>query len=228
MERATPPLSTRMLRKLIRGVDAWLRRGIGIVEFEQGEDALVRIGTGRAERAIELSDGTRLQPGDLLLELHFWNEHLMTLPSAGPTLRWAVSTRRQVTRSLHRLAAYLQWAPDLREVKALRIRPAFAGRNLARNLTWIVAKHGFESAEDQRNPVRPMRAYRWLDSLWLWLLTWTFNPRSLRGRRFRRMRQEFWMSRGKFIARYGEPSEQAVREQLRPRLQSIGARPRVG
>ncbi len=111
-----PPLSTRMLRKLIRGVDAWLRRGIGIVEFEQGEDALVRIGTGRAERAMELSDGTRLQPGDLLLELHFWNEHLMTLPSAGPTLRWAVSTRRQVTRSLHRLAAYLQRTPDLPEV----------------------------------------------------------------------------------------------------------------
>jgi len=145
-----------MLRKLIRGVDARRRRGIGIVEFEQGEDALVRIGTGRAERAMELSDGTRLQPGDLLLELHFWNEHLMTLPSAGPTLRWAVSTRRQVTRSLHRLAAYLQRTPDLREVKALRIRPAFAGRNLARNLTWIVAKHGFESAEDQRNPVPPL------------------------------------------------------------------------
>jgi hypothetical protein len=139
-----------------------------------------------------------------------------------------VSTRRQVARSLHRLAAYLQRAPNLREVKALRIRPAFAGRNLARNLTWIVAKHGFESAEGQRDPVPPMRAYRWLDSLWLWLLTWTFNPRSLRGRRFRRMRQEFWMSRGKFIALYGEPSEQAVREQLRPRLQSIGARPRVG
>ena len=62
MGRATPPLSTRMLRKLIRGVDARRRRGIGIVEFEQGKDALVRIGTGPAERAMELSDGTRLQP----------------------------------------------------------------------------------------------------------------------------------------------------------------------
>ena len=216
-----------MLRKLIRGIDACLRRGIGIVEFEQGEDALVRIGLGRAEREIQLSDGTRLQPGDLLLELHFWNEHMMTLPSAGPTLRWAVSTRRQVTRSLHRLAAHLQRVPGLREVKALRIRPAFAGRNLARNLDWIVAKHGFESTEDQRNPARPVGADDWLDSLWLWLLTWTFNPRSLRGRRFSRTRQEFWMSRGRFIALYGEPREVA-REQLRPRLQSIGARPRVG
>jgi hypothetical protein len=226
MERATP-LFTRMLRKLIRGIDICLRRGIGIVEFEQGEDALVRIGTSRAEREVSLSDGTRLRPRDLLLELHFWNEHLMTLPPAGPTLRWAASTRRQVTRSLHRLAAHLQRAPDLREVKALRIRPAFAGRNVARNLNWIVAKHGFESIADRRDPVPPAGAYRWLDSLWLWMLTWTFNPRSLRGRRFRRTRQEFWMSRARFIALYGEPRE-AAREQARPRLQSIGGRPRGG
>ena len=216
-----------MLRKLIRGIDACLRRGIGIVEFEQGEDALVRIGLGRAEREIQLSDATRLQPGDLLLELHFWNEHVMTLPSAGPTLRWAVSTRRQVTRSLHRLAVHLQRAPDLREVKALRIRPAFAGRNLARNLNWIVAKHGFEIATNSAEQTAASGAYRWLDSLWLWLLTWAFNPRSLRGRRFRRQRQEFWMSRARFIALYAKPRETA-REQARPGLQSIGGRPRAG
>jgi hypothetical protein len=226
MERATP-LSTRMLRKLIRGVDACLRRGIGIIEFEQGEDALLRIGTSRAEREMRLSDGTRLQLGDLLLELHFWNEHLMTVPSGGQTLRWAVSARRQAVRSLHRLAAHLQTAPDLREVKALRIRPAFAGRNLARNLNWIVAKHGFEAAADCAERAAVSGAYRWLDSLWLWLLTWTFNPRSLRGRGFRRTRQEFWMSRGRFIGLYGRPRE-AAREQARPRLQSIGARPRGG
>jgi hypothetical protein len=226
MDRATP-LSTRMLRNLIRGVDACLRRGIGIIEFEQGQDALLRIGTGRAEREMRLSDGTRLQPGDLLLELHFWNEHLMTVPSSGQTLRWAASARRQAVRSLHRLAAYLQTSPDLREVKALRIRPALAGRNLARNLNWIVAKHGFEAAADCAERAPASGAYRWLDSLWLWLLTWTFNPRSLKGRRFRRTRQEFWMSRGRFIALYGEPRAPA-REQAPPRLQSIGARPRGG
>jgi len=226
MEQATP-LSMRVLRRFIRGIDASLRRGIGIIEFEQGEDALLRIGVARAERETQLSDGTRLQPGDLLLELHFWNEHLMTLPSTSPTLRWAVSTRRQAARSLRRLAAHLQTAPALREVKALRIRPAFAGRNLARNLNWIVAKHGFETATNCAERTPASGVYRWLDSLWLWLLSWTFNPRSLRGRRFRRQRQEFWMSRGKFIALYGEPRE-AAREPARPRLQSIGAPPRAG
>jgi len=226
MEPATP-LSTQVLRKLIRGIDARVRRRNGVVEFEQGQDALLRIGTGRAEREMQLSDGTRLQPGDPLLELHFWNEHLLTLPSTGPTLRWAVSTRRQVRRSFCRLATHLQRAPDLHEVKALRIRPAFAGRNLVRNLSWIVAKHGFETAATFGKPTPALGEYDWLDSLWLWLLTWTFNPRSLRGRRFRRQRQEFWMSRARFMALYGE-SREAAREQARPRLRSIGARPPGG
>jgi hypothetical protein len=227
MEQPTPSLLSWMLRKLIRGIDACLRRGIGIVEFERGEDALLRIGVARAERAVRLRDGTQLQPGDPLLELHLWNEHLPMLPSGGPSLRWAASTRRQITHSLRRLAVHLQRVPDLWEAKALRIQPAFAGRNLARNLNWIAAKHGFESIEDLHKPVLTAGARRWFDSLWLWLLTWAFNPHSLRGRRFRRTRREFWISRARFIALYGEPREVA-REQVRAHLQSIGAQPRAG
>ena len=216
-----------MLKQLIGGIDACVRRGIGIVEFEHREDALLRIGAARAERDVQLSDGTRLQPGDPLLELHLWNEHLLIPPSGRPTLRWAASTHRRVTGSLQRLAAHLQRTPDLREAKAFRIKPAFAGRKLAQNLNWIAAKHGFEIVADRGKRAPDSAAYRWLDSLWIWLLTWAFNPRSLRGRRFRRTRQEFWISRARFIALYGEPREVA-REPVRPRLRSIGAQPRSG
>ncbi|HKF73748.1 MAG TPA: hypothetical protein VKB68_18480 [Stellaceae bacterium] len=227
MERVAPPLSTRMLRQIIRGIDACVRRGIGIVEFERGADALLRIGVGRAERAIRLSDGTQLGPGDLALDLHLWNEHLPPLPAGGATLRWAVAARRQLSRSLRRLAEHVEAAPDLQGVKALRIKPAFAGRNLARNLNWIVARHGFESAPGRRASTRVINPHRWLDSLWVWLLTWTFNPRSLRGRRFWRTRQEFWISRARFMALYGTPRETALERTPAPR-QSTGARPRGG
>jgi len=227
MEPATQPLFSQMLRKLIRGIDACLRRGIGIVEFEHSDEALLRIGVALAEREVRLSDGTRLRAGDALLELHLWNEHLPIPPSSDPTLRWAASTRRQVTRSLRRLAAHLQATRDLREVRALRIKPAFAGRSFARNLDWIAARHGFEIVADRGKQASASGAYRWLDSLWVWLLTWTFNPRSLGGHRFRRTRQEFWISRERFIALYGEPCETA-REPVRPRLQSFGAQPRAG
>src|SRR5262249_60777629 len=106
-----------------------------------------------------------------------------------------------------RLAESLRTEPELRGVGGLRIRPAFAGRPLARRLGWFVGHYGFESISDRGPTIRGSRALRWLDSLWLWLLTWTYNPRSLRGRGFARTRQEFWISRAKFIARYGQPHE---------------------
>ena len=226
MEPAKPPLSARALRQVIRGIDAYLRRRLQITEFEGGPDALVRIALNHAEREIVLSDGTRLRPDDRVLELHFWNEHLLTLPQGGATLRWAATTRRQIVRSLQHLAEHLRTAPDLAEVKALLIRPAFAGRNLARNLSWIVVRHGFESAPDERRQAARSDAQGWLDSLWVWLLTWAYNPRSLNGRRFRRSRQEFWFSRARFMALYGEPAR-AARPEEPPARRWIGAQPRA-
>ncbi len=223
MERATPTLSARVLRQVIRGIDAFLRRKLGIVEFEHGADALLRIGVGRAERDVALRDGTRLKRDDRVLELHFWNEHLLTLPPGGATLRWAAMTRRQLLRSLRALADHVQTAPDLLDVKALRIRPALASRNLVRNLSWIVAQHGFEAIPDARQPTAGSGALRWLDSLWVWLLTWTYNPHSLRGRRFQRSRQEYWISRARFIALYGARPEAALGLAQAPK-RSIGAR----
>jgi hypothetical protein len=224
MARANPPLSSQLLRQVIRGVDARLRRSIGIVEFDRSDDALVRIAVARADREIELSDGTRLRPGEPVLELHLWNEHLQPLPPEGPTLRWAVATRRQLARSLARLAAYVLAAPELDGVKALCMKPAFGSRSLARDLGWLVAKHGFESLAERGKPARRYDMHRWLDSFWLWLLTWAFNPLSLRGRRFRRTRQEFWTSRARFVALFGPPGEAAPASS--PVLaQSIGARP---
>ncbi len=226
MTPSQTPLATRVLRQIIRGIDALLRRRFGIVEFDHGPDAVLRIGTSLAERELTLSDGTEIRRGDPVLELHFWNEHLLTLPPAGATLRWAVATRRQVALSLRHLAAHLKASAELREMRALRIRPAFAGRNVARTLGWIVAHHGFESTKAQPDRAAEHGCVHWFDSLWVWLLAWAFNPRSLEGRRFRRTRQEFWISRGRFIALYGEP--RASSRELAIDRRSTVARPRAG
>ena len=45
---------------------------------------------------------------------------------------------------------------------------------------------------------------RFLDNIWAWLLTWTYNPRALAGWRFNRTRAEFWMSRARCLASYGD------------------------
>src|SRR5713226_9324042 len=115
MMQARSPISTRMFRQLIRGIDGYLRRSIGIIEFDHSDDAVVRIAVGRAGREMRLSDGTRLRPDEPVLELHLWNEHLLALPPEGPTLSWAAVTRRQVARSLTRLAAHVLAEPKLRD-----------------------------------------------------------------------------------------------------------------
>jgi hypothetical protein len=42
------------------------------------------------------------------------------------------------------------------------------------------------------------------EGIWMWLLTWAYNPVGLIGWRFDRVHQEYWISRSKFFARYAE------------------------
>jgi hypothetical protein len=41
------------------------------------------------------------------------------------------------------------------------------------------------------------------DNLWMSLLAWTFNPVSRERWRSDRRRREFWISRARFLARFG-------------------------
>ena len=46
--------------------------------------------------------------------------------------------------------------------------------------------------------------YFW-ENMYSWALMWTFNPGSLRGKRFLRLqRYEFWISRQALVQRYGQ------------------------
>jgi hypothetical protein len=73
-----PHLSQLILRWLIRAIDFLLRRLMGIVELDSAEDSLIRIELRQAVRGVRLADGTHLQPGDAVLELHLWNAHLLS------------------------------------------------------------------------------------------------------------------------------------------------------
>lgn len=201
---AGEPRLAATLRGVVRACDALLRHWHRVVEFDSSPDCLLRISVVAAERPLDLTDGTPLEPGDPIIEIHLWNDHVPLVPPRGPDVLWATRGRRQFVRSLERLAAYLAASPDLAAVKALVMRPAFAGRQLNRSLNRIVMRHGFEWLRPQ--PGRGMgRAYRFFDNLWLWLLTWTFNERSLGRRPFAQLRQEFWISRARFIATFGKP-----------------------
>jgi hypothetical protein len=188
-------------RRIVRGIDRISRRMHGIKDFETGDDCLLRIAIGRVGRGIQLGDGIVLRAGDAYVELHLWNEHL-AIPAQGPHLRWAAKLRRQFERSLRNLADHLNAHAEFKEVRALVMTPALADPQLERKLSRIVAMYGFEWTPATTRADAKNLAQRWVDNLWLWVLTWTFNPRSLKGRQFARNRQEFWISRNRFIALY--------------------------
>jgi hypothetical protein len=190
-------------RWLIRGIDWLVRRFKGVVEFDRSEDGLIRIGFVRVGEEARLGDGTHLYPRDMVVELHLWNEHLVLIPAHGRDLGRAMVIRRRVIESLRRLAAHMIADPRFDPVKALRIEPALAGARAATMLTRIVARYGFEVACDGGATPAGSWLFRIFDNLWMSLLTWTFNPVSRERWRSDRRRREFWISRERFLARFG-------------------------
>lgn len=192
----------RCLRRLVDTTDRILRRLHGIIEFEAQRDGLFRIEFGRVEREIFLSDGTHLDRGEAVIELHLWNEQILPAPEGGADLAWAVRIRRQTLASLRRLALHLREDGRLSTVQAIRMQPAAPGWRPDNSFARVLMKIGFEPVEEAAQDEGGL--HRFLDDLWLWLLAWSHNPRILRGRQFRRKRRTFWISRRRFLALYVE------------------------
>jgi hypothetical protein len=192
----------RWLEWLVGATDVALRRLYGVTEFESEREGLLRIERCKAERGLMLSDGTRVRRGDAVIELHLWNEHLPPASGSGADFAWAVRVRRQALASLHRLAVHIRADRRLDGVRALRMQPAIARRKPAGALARLLLRTGFEPVGGAARARG--RILRWLDSAWLWLLTWMHNPAALRGRHFDRSRHDFWMSRQSFLRRYAD------------------------
>ncbi len=155
----------------------------------------------RAEREIDFGRGKVLRPGDAVIELHLWNEHL-PIPKARPDLRWAAAARKQFERSLDRLAIYVRSDPAFDEVRALMMMPALTSRQRAKNRGGVSYLLRGDWLAVRGRSGRSL-FHRIVNDLWLWLLTYAFNPRSSARRHFIRHRQEFWIERNRFLAIYG-------------------------
>ena len=189
------------LRSLIKAADAVLRRIGGITEFETDIKGLLRIELSHAAHIVALSDRVRVERSAPIMDLHFWNEHLPAFPSEAENFDWASRVEQQIQTSLHRLVLYIRAHPDLDKVQALRVRLSVAKKGPPSVLGRLLMEAGFEPIES------PTPRILWfmpiLEGIWVWLLTWTYNPRGLIDWRFKRTRREFWISRLQVLARYG-------------------------
>lgn len=185
---------------VVEQTDGVLRRLSGVTEFEADRDGLLRIELRCARQEAVLSDGTRIRPGDTMIELHIWNEHFPPFPERRSDFRWVAQIQHQMRSSLSRLAGYVRREPELSDVRGLRMRPPLSDRRPINALARLLLSSGFEQTRPvpANNPV-----LRFLDNIWAWLLTWEYNPRALIGWEFSRTRHEFWISRSRFLMLYG-------------------------
>lgn len=193
------------LRQAIFLLDAVLRRAYHILEFTQDPACIFRIERRPARRARTFADGTVLRPGDPILVLHFWNEHLPQMPPSGPDLHWAVAFQRRLRHSLRLLARYLDENPA-QEVRALygRLFLALDGPDQAR----VLERLGFEV--DLVPPPAGLagRVGAFFVRGYTHVLAWAYNPGSVRAAPIlRRPMLEVWMSRATLARRYAGREE---------------------
>ncbi|HXF68645.1 MAG TPA: hypothetical protein VNK89_02465 [Thermoflexus sp.] len=188
-----------LIEAFVHRLDPVLRRAHRVQEFTTDERCLLRAALGFAEQDLRLSDGTWVRRGDPIVELHLWNERIPRMPPEGPDLAWSLRFYRRLVASLRLMARWLEEHPELSQIRALRGETSMADptRKLIRDL-------GFDLVLLERGA----RGWRWLryqaDDFYVWLLMRTYNPSSLRGKRFDRLeRVQFWISREAFLRRYG-------------------------
>lgn len=189
-------------RWTIKAIDTVLRRVAGVMEFEADANGLLRIQQNHATQALMLSDGVHIARRASILDLHFWNEHLPPFPSEHAHFNWLLHVEQQIQASLHRLALYIRARQQFCDVQALHVRLSIPQRGPAPVLGRILMEAGFEPVD---GPLfRTSGFLQFLEGIWMWLLTWAYNPRGLINWRFRRTPRDYWMSRARFFAEYGE------------------------
>ena len=195
-------------------VDAFIRSCYGIYEFTADPGCVLRIGMRQARAAVTLSDGTKVEAGEHVGTLHFWNEHLPHYPPEGPNLLWACAMRDQMRRSLRSLAEYVECEPSWREIRAFRGEFALSSRLGTPQVRRVGERYGFER-------VRPTdvsllgRLHAVGEGVILWSLTRAFHPAALARQPFLRDHHELWISRGALIGRYGRQPKEARKAMVR-------------
>jgi hypothetical protein len=109
--RAAGAVSLRMARAsgrvLVVQLDHLLRRVYGVSEFPNDARCILRVALARARSDLTLSDGQSIRRGDLVVELHLWNERVPQTPPAGADLAWGRAFHAGFLGSLRLLATYI-------------------------------------------------------------------------------------------------------------------------
>jgi ceramide glucosyltransferase len=189
--------------RIVRRLDAFLRRRQGIFEFSDAADCLFRISIGACEEPIALADGTMVGPGQKIGDLHLWNEHLPQMSADGPSLAWAHEAMLKAQKSLAMLAQTPEKDERLKGIQVFRARSNVTPRGGVRMLQRLAERMHCELREPPQHGGLGTKLHDLGENLLVWALVRTFNPGGLRGAKLMRKRSEFWISRKELMMKYG-------------------------
>ncbi len=221
METHAPPSSSvksgRVVRNnarlgvLMEAVDCRLRYRLGVGEYTRSPDCIFRMQIICNTDDKVLRDGTRLQPGDRIVDLHFWNQQVPPIPEAGPTLVWARRMNDGLKRSLQELAHHLATRTDVDDVVAIRIVAALGADARRDKISHILSHLGFEIVLQQETPSLTRQIRRYGENILISLLVLAYNAVARRPDTLKRGRVPAYLSRQALDARYGAPTKRARR-----------------
>lgn len=192
---------TAIPKAAIRGIDAVVRRVTGVYEFSDAEWCLLRVATVKSPANVTLSDGTVIAKGEIVGELHLWNEHIPSMPRSGPDLAWGLRAYSLLVRSFRLLAQHSARDPRLHGVRAWHGKSSFLPKGVA--APDMLTRLGFDVVRDSKTASFPRRFADFWDNFYWWMLAWTFNPASLKRKDFFKLeRWDVWISAAKLREKY--------------------------
>ena len=188
-----------MIRALLKRFDRLLCKLYGIYIFSDDPDGVIRLQQGKAPHRLSLS-GKTIQPGEPVLTIHFWNDHLPPLPAGGPDLVWAKKSERLFLRSLQDVAVYINQNPALDGVRAIGGTTIILYSAHGDSGERIIRRLGF-TAQPHRGKLGKFGNF--IDNLYSWVLIWTYNPQGLSYHQLETFRRtDIWISREDFLERF--------------------------
>lgn len=188
-------------------MDGYLSRRGNVRTFSDDATCFLRYSPTIAAHPVRLSDGAEIRPGDLVVDIHCWNERVPSMPRGGPDLAWAQQASGRLKYSLRLLAHAMVTTPELRDARACRARVNFVGRGCSNeSVSRIIHRLGFEDVDEGAGSVQA-RIHDVFENVLIGALVWTHNPEALRRDKMIRERRPVWSSRQRLLKLHGQSDD---------------------